>query len=84
VRRPSCGHTVGAVIDAEGKRRRVKAARALGGFKSTKALAAKINQPKMSAGSLRTKEGSAGDEFTRPELREIAAACDLPLRVLRD
>lgn len=59
-------------------RRRLKAARALAGFKSTAALAAAMPQGSgLGDRTLRKLEGGEA-EIRSPALREIAAACGLP------
>lgn len=65
-------------MDAEQRRRRVKAARALAGL-TTKELANKLNEPGLSVGNLEALEGpSAHRAFRKGELQAIARACDLP------
>lgn len=68
-------------MPADELRRRVKAARALAGFGSTKELAQAIGtDAKLGDRKLRTLEGdSAPRPFREPELEQIAKACGLPL-----
>lgn len=65
------------------RRRRVKAARALAGYASTDDLADAIKEAGefgrgYSGGTLRNREGAAGEDFNKKDLMVIAAACALP------
>lgn len=56
--------------------RRIKAARAFGGFTSVQKLADAINQPGLAQSTLEKIETTG--KVSRPQLREIAEACGLP------